>query len=409
MGEMINDKHRRHTVGAPVTLTTPLATIADRLCSHASTIIETTSDRLYREIPTYSSVPRESLHKSLRQHLVTAAESLDTGRVPDHVRDVSVAAERAREGVPIEDVLLAIRLSFQSIREYFATEAESIDVAPRTILEGTQILWEVNDLVSREHAVSHRAGDLEIARRDENYRVEFVRSVLLGSISASELSLHSGSYGVTLDKQYTAFRSRPPTRTDAHTMGRRFNQWAKDHNVGLLSATFDGDLVGLATDMSSFSGTIPVGVGPPTHLNEINTSFRNASQALEIGTQFGYTGLITLGKLSLRVAVASEHALGTDLVARYIAPLISYGHYGTLLMESVDAYLESNLETASAAEKLIIHPNTLRYRINRFRKITGARLSSPVETAEVWWALRRHEWETRTGFHTSPDLSSLGS
>jgi DNA-binding PucR family transcriptional regulator len=34
-----------------------------------------------------------------------------------------------------------------------------------------------------------------------------------------------------------------------------------------------------------------------------------------------------------------------------------------------------------------VHPNTIRYRLTRFRALTGADLSSTDTLVEVWWAL----------------------
>jgi DNA-binding PucR family transcriptional regulator len=56
------------------------------------------------------------------------------------------------------------------------------------------------------------------------------------------------------------------------------------------------------------------------------------------------------------------------------------------------------MNTAVAAHALVVHPNTLRYRINQVKKLSGITLQSVQETSEVWWALRRHEWARRTGY-----------
>jgi DNA-binding PucR family transcriptional regulator len=39
------------------------------------------------------------------------------------------------------------------------------------------------------------------------------------------------------------------------------------------------------------------------------------------------------------------------------------------------------------AEHIYVHPNTVRYRINRFEEITGAHLRDARTAFEVWWAL----------------------
>ncbi len=78
-------------------------------------------------------------------------------------------------------------------------------------------------------------------------------------------------------------------------------------------------------------------------------------------------------------ALAAE-VLGS--VARYDA-----AHAGELL-PSVRVWLEHDRHTEHAARALHIHPNTLRYRVQRFEEISGRRLSSTASLAEVWLALR---------------------
>jgi DNA-binding PucR family transcriptional regulator len=38
-----------------------------------------------------------------------------------------------------------------------------------------------------------------------------------------------------------------------------------------------------------------------------------------------------------------------------------------------------------------VHENTVRYRLDRFRRLTGADLSDTDVLVEVWWALQRAE------------------
>ena len=373
-----------------------LPAVASALRAEAASISAAIVMQLVDEIPVYASVPRDSLEASVRQHIITAAESLELGHAPTPVRDVRIGAERAREGIPIEDVLLAIRLTFQSLRERVLAAAEAVATDPSAALAGMTVLWEVNDLVSREYAISHREEDLEMARRDEHQRAEYVRSLLSGSANASDLGLRVSALGSTLHDTYVAFRAHSSGGDHVHSLGRRLRHWAGTHGIHLLSTTIDGDLAGLASDLGALDADTPIGIGFPADLSTISRSFQEASQALEIGIQFGYTGPITLDRLSLRVAVATEHTLGSMLVNRYIAPVRARGEFGSLILRSVDAYLASRLDTAAAAELLAVHPNTLRYRINLFKDLTGVDFSCPVDMAETWWALRRTEWVAAT-------------
>jgi DNA-binding PucR family transcriptional regulator len=51
-------------------------------------------------------------------------------------------------------------------------------------------------------------------------------------------------------------------------------------------------------------------------------------------------------------------------------------------------YLECGMHVERTAEKLVVHPNTVRYRIGRFEELTDASLRDVSVAGEVWWALQ---------------------
>jgi PucR family transcriptional regulator, purine catabolism regulatory protein len=77
------------------------------------------------------------------------------------------------------------------------------------------------------------------------------------------------------------------------------------------------------------------------------------------------------------------------LAAEVLGPVVHYdvAHAGELV-PSVRVWLEHDRHTERAARALHIHPNTLRYRVERFEEIAGRSLSSTASLAEVWLALR---------------------
>jgi DNA-binding PucR family transcriptional regulator len=58
------------------------------------------------------------------------------------------------------------------------------------------------------------------------------------------------------------------------------------------------------------------------------------------------------------------------------------------LSSSLLAWLESGQNVQSAAEKLHVHPNTLRYRLRRVRAIAPLDLDDPDQRLAAWLELR---------------------
>ena len=65
------------------------------------------------------------------------------------------------------------------------------------------------------------------------------------------------------------------------------------------------------------------------------------------------------------------------------APIIADPEYA----EYLRAYLETG-EQQHAAQRLRVHPNTLRYRLDRIREITGLNLEDPETRLNLSVALR---------------------
>ncbi|MHA6622461.1 PucR family transcriptional regulator [Pseudonocardia sp. DLS-67] len=176
-------------------------------------------------------------------------------------------------------------------------------------------------------------------------------------------------------------------------------RWAATHHLDAVGAVVEGDAAGVlaAAEVIPVAGPT-VAVGPAVELRHLHESYRVASRVMEVAAQFGRHGPQTLQQLSLRVAVAAEHDIGDVLVDRILAPLLDQGEFGAELVASLDAFLAAGMNTAVAARALVVHPNTLRYRINQVKMLSGITMRSAQETSEVWWALRRHEWVRRTGY-----------
>jgi purine catabolism regulator len=73
-----------------------------------------------------------------------------------------------------------------------------------------------------------------------------------------------------------------------------------------------------------------------------------------------------------------------------LGPLRAHPH----LLETLDAYLMSNLSVNVAARRLHVHPNSVRYRLSRVEEFIDRPLSDLASVVELYVALRA---ETRLG------------
>ena len=360
----------------------------DALLDDAHSVSTRIRERLQAGFAGYRTIPVEALERSLQSQVVRMLDAARAGR--DEVSDVEVAelAEigetRAREGVPVEVVLWAWRVGIQLLIDRARELGPMVGADPGCLLDFAQSLLAWADVALLAIAAAHRRTELELARREQEHRGDLVRGVLFGTLAPGERRGQLESYGVDSGREYVAVRARPANRAIERALG--FHE-ALQHRRG-LSAIVDGDLVGFLRERPAGDPLGVVGVGPPRRLDGLAESFRLATRALVTADAFGLKGTYDAAQLGLRPAVVADDDVGDALCRRYLDPLDATRSAGELTA-TLRAYFECGLHVERAAERLFVHPNTMRYRLGRFEELTGASLRDPVAAFEVWWALER--------------------
>jgi DNA-binding PucR family transcriptional regulator len=98
---------------------------------------------------------------------------------------------------------------------------------------------------------------------------------------------------------------------------------------------------------------------------------------------------VSLVDLGLLAAVVSEPEVGDALVRRHLDPLSESRSSGPELEQSHRGYLAAGMSVELAARELVLHHNTLRYRLKRVQELSGVDLRDTASVVELWWALER--------------------
>ena len=344
-------------------------------------------------LPSYRQITDEELRASALRNSASTRQTLTSRRLPSdrELGEAAVAAaERADQGVYVQDMLTAYRLSIHQIREFIVEAANAAGCSPPVTLEMVQLLWALADAVSVRLATVHRDTEIDIARHGERQRAEFLRGLVFGSVAPAEIRRLGPAYHLTPDLRYVALRGRPSDDSTTQDLVRAIGAACRAVGHHAFVGVLEGDVVGVAPRAPAISDCPGiVGVGPPADLTAVEPSFATASRVLEVAERFGEPGVFRLEDLSLRVAVAAEDELGELLVNRYLRPLEKLGGRAGSVLETVAAFIEHGLSVKATAEALDVHQNTVRYRLGRFEELTGAVLERPVIAFEVWWAMQR--------------------
>ncbi|MEW6244308.1 MAG: sugar diacid recognition domain-containing protein [Bacillota bacterium] len=134
---------------------------------------------------------------------------------------------------------------------------------------------------------------------------------------------------------------------------------------------------------------VVVGVGDAGH--DLSVSYTRAMKALEASKRLNLSNPAFFQDLGA-VSVFEDlpvHARET-LIRQVLGPLAQdeYRHF----LKTVQVYLECDLNMAKTAERLYVHRNTVRYRLQRVQKLTGKDLQRVKDASEVWLALQLHTY-----------------
>jgi purine catabolism regulator len=160
-----------------------------------------------------------------------------------------------------------------------------------------------------------------------------------------------------------------------------------------LAETLRDELRGLQRGGSE--GVISLGVGTIREgFTGIRRSHAEARQALLLGRRLQGPGHFTLfGELGVYRLIFAAESLPelTDLYTQTLGPLLAYDRQNNAgLVSTLDAFFAANGSPKEAAERLGVHRNTVLYRLDRIRDITGYDLDDAGVRMRLQLALHVH-------------------
>jgi len=353
-----------------------VGTLVAQIEDELETVVERICDRIREDIPDFRRLPKATLAEAVRGNVSRALAALRELRDPtpeELERAAAVGRERAEQGLTVDAVLHAYRISVTGVWSRFGELAREQGADVATVLAFSETLWRWADAVMDIVGAAHREVELEQAREEQQRRDAFVFALLTGTLDPDELRRDSGTFGLDPEREYIAFRARGRLKPDG------------------MSIALDHDVAGLTLAAPTPTPGVTVGFASPRRLESLPTGFAHASRALQTALAFGQTGAFSLADLSIRPAILADEALGDAFAERHLAPISGLGME---LEDTLRTYLDLGMKIDDTARVLHVHANTLRHRLRRFEEATGANLRDPRVVVELWWALERRRLET---------------
>ncbi|MFD7065218.1 PucR family transcriptional regulator [Streptomyces sp. NPDC059906] len=342
-----------------------------------------------------SVVPYKDLHRSVGRNLRFVVRGLAD---PEHMPDLSAPSEtgrqRAHQRAPLPEVLRCYRIACAMLWDMLLNHArtsrtESLDA----LVDASSTLWRLSD----EHALAlteaYRTAMAELLTAQQRRRSALVEALLTGQIAHDSGSWEVGRFlGLPLD-------------TDLMVVAAETAALARESLIGVERCLADVGVVsawqltpvrqagvialrdkqrGAVLNVLRSSATARTGISPSYRsLAETPRALHLARCALaEIPP--GEAGVRAFSDSPLAALLAYDRDEGRRLALDVLGGVLRLPPEDrNALLETLHAYLDHGGSAEPAARALHCHPNTVRYRLNRVRELTGRSLTDPRALAEL--------------------------
>lgn len=323
----------------------------------------------------------------------------------------SSAARRSYQFVSMESVLHAYRIWGQTVWGAIEEEAQRGSSDERAAALG--IAQRVMEHVDRVSVIVAQAFLEEASgvRRDHTaLRGDYLEAILLGNAKTEPAERFLTSMAVELQGHYVvALFRRVPGVDD--TGLREALATAVFHLQGegaeLLSGIRDDELIvicpvetpaeyeSLKAKARSAAGQLGVFVGAlgrrHAGVRGVSHSYRDAHEAAVAGLSSGLTGHCLAYSDVLLDSLVRESGRAEELLQEVIIPLRNYDtKRGAQLLRTLESYYDNHFNVSRAAGDLSVRPNTVTYRLERIRDVTGYDPAYPDGLLLLSLALKRH-------------------
>lgn len=252
---------------------------------------------------------------------------------------------------------------------------------------------------------------------DEKYdKCSFVKNVILDNIMPSDIYLKSKEMHFTNDVGRVALLIRFIGKTETIPYDIIASMFSDNQHDFVISVseqdvvlvkevplgTTNDEVEAIAqrisdTCLSEFYVKVNIGIGTVVeHVKELASSYKESQVALEVGKVFDIEKtILSYENLGIGRLI---YQLPTTLCEMYLKEVFKRGTIEALDRETlitIQAFFENNLNVSETSRKLFVHRNTLVYRLDKIKKMTGLDLRQFDHAITFKVALMVHKYMTQ--------------
>lgn len=289
----------------------------------------------------------------------------------------------------------------QGVREELAYTSDAITSGGYTYKPiGTSSKWEYIVFVEGEDKYAEKIATILAVSLsniknlyDEKYdKNSFIRNIILDNILPSDIYIKSKELRFNAEESRVVFLIKFHSKTDVLSLDMVQNIFP-DKNKDYVISTGESDIVLVkevkpGTDIkeiekiaksiadtlnAEFYVKVSIGIGTVVdNIKDLARSYKEAQVAFEVGKVFDTEkNIISYENLGIGRLI---YQLPTTLCEMFLQEVFKNGSLDSLDRETlmtIQAFFENNLNVSETSRKLFVHRNTLVYRLEKIRKLTG--------------------------------------
>ncbi|MCE7000714.1 helix-turn-helix domain-containing protein [Saccharothrix sp. S26] len=316
-------------------------------------------------------------------------ERSDEPEAQDFQAAEALGADRAAQGISIDGLLRGVQAGRTKAMTIAIARSRAAGVPDAVLLAGLVDLDRYTGALERHVINGYHTAELELSRTNRDANTHLLRRLLLHGDGTPPEAAELRRAGLSPDRRYHCLVSDVTRPDEARVLEQRLL------GSGGVYGLVEGRLTGLsARRPPDLAPDVLLVVAPATGLAVMRDVHPLCVAALRIAGRAGLRGVRDLTDLAGEVALAAQPVLA-DLLRGTLAGLDHDDDFHRELVATALVYLDHGQRLGHAAAALHVHPNTVRYRLDRLAELTGTPWDDSATdpptvlvTLRHWWALR---------------------
>ncbi|MEW2353858.1 helix-turn-helix domain-containing protein [Spirillospora sp. NPDC029432] len=365
---------------------------AEPLRAHVPAAAEEVVQEIRRLVPEYAAPPGGRFDRAMRWAVVQSVEhfvEVLAGAPPDGAAltglYAGIGAYEARRGRSLDGLQTAIRVGGQVACRRFIDETRRLDWSLETLGQITEALFEFLEQVAGAASRGYAEATQRLATERERLRWR-LRDLLIADPPASRGAIAelARPAGWSLPRTIAAVAVRPPAGRPVPVLPPAIlADWDRDDPYLLVP---DPDGPGQEGFLATLLGGCRAAIGPTVPPDGGALSLRWARRTLALTGRDGPARRDVIRCLDNVPAVAASMSreLLALAVGERLRPLDELPpHRRVLFARTLLEYMKCHDNAVDAAERLMVHDQTVRYRIRRLRRLLGDGMNDPLRRTEL--------------------------